>query len=239
MEESILLPHTLMVFLCLGWDSLIPKDIPWKTCPSANCWCSHALFPHTYPYFLSLSADANFKELFFFFNKMLKIVFQEDELGGSHLQQLSSSDWKMSSPALSYQKSEHAGRGCSCRTLNYFPSYLPGFNCAATVKLSLRNNRMCTASIWLLVSSVRRTRAPVNLPRAWGKVKEGGRHLGKILSLSLITLFTATWKKDPTACSWLGKLLLERKIVTVYEVPMTVYFSFMNKTVSQWLQLLG
>lgn len=163
---------------------------------------------------------------------MLKIVFQEDELGGSHLQRLSSSDWKMSSPALSYQKFEHAGRGCSCWTLNYFLSYLPGFNCAATVKLSLRNNRMCTGSIWL-VSSVRWTRAPVNLPTAWGKVKKGGRHLVKILFLSLTTLFSATWKKDPTACSWLGKLLLERKIMTVYEVPMTVCFSFMNKTVSQ------
>lgn len=141
---------------------------------------------------------------------MLKIVFQVDELGGSHLQRLSSSDWKMSSPALSYQKFEHAGRGCSCWTLNYFPSYLPGFNCAATVKLSLRNNRMCTGSIWL-VSSVRWTRAPVNLPTAWGKVKEGGKHLVKILSLSLTTLFTATWKKRSYSLLLIRQTLVREK----------------------------
>lgn len=64
-----------------------------------------------------------------------------------------------------------------------------------TVRLRLSSNRMCTGSIRLLVSNVRRTRAPVNLPTAWGKVKEGGRRLGKIVSLSLTPLFTATWKK--------------------------------------------
>ena len=100
----------------------------------------------------------------------------------------------MSSPGLSYQKFEHPGRGCSCRTLSYFPSYLPGFNCTAAAKSSLSNNRMCTGSIRLVVSSVRRTRAPVNLPTAWGKVKEGGRCIGKVMALSLTPLFTATWR---------------------------------------------
>lgn len=119
----------------------------------------------------------------------------------------------MSSLGLSYQKFEHSGRGCSCRTLSYFPSYLPGFNHAA--KSSLSNNRTCAGSIQLLVSSVRRTRAPVNLPTAQGKVKEGGRHLWKVTSLSLTCLFTATWKKDPSAWSWLGELLLGRKIMTL------------------------
>lgn len=101
----------------------------------------------------------------------------------------------MSFLGLSYQKLEYPGRGCSCCTLNYFPSYLPGYNCASAAKSSLSNNRMCNGSIQLLVSSVRRTRTPVNLPTVWGKVKEGGRRLGKIMPFSLTPLFTATRKK--------------------------------------------
>lgn len=102
----------------------------------------------------------------------------------------------MSFLGLSYQKFEYPGRSCSCRTLNYFPSYLPGYNCASAAKSSLSNNRMCNGSIQLLVSSVRRTRTPVNRPTVWGKVKEGGKCLGKIMPFSLTPLFTATWKKS-------------------------------------------
>lgn len=101
----------------------------------------------------------------------------------------------MSFLGLSYQKFEYPGRGCSCCTLNYFPSYLPVYNCASAAKSSLSNNRMFNGSIQLLVSSVRRTRTPVNLPTLWGKVKEGGRRLGKIMPFSLTPLFPATWKK--------------------------------------------
>lgn len=159
----------------------------------------------------------------------------------------------MSFLGLSYQKFEYPGRGCSCRTLSYFPSYLPGYSCASAAKSSLSNNRMCNGSIQLLVSSVRRTRAPVNLPKVWGKVKEGGRRLGKIMPFSLTPLFTATWKKRLFSLLLIRWTLVKEKNndtcvhgrfqtcfwdkdcqIPISDIPMTVCFSFMYNVVSHF-----